>query len=82
MTEEEIRAGMAAILEEVGGTDPAQVEMEKSLANDLDVDSLLLVEVIVAAEERFGVRIPDDDLTELPTVGDLVRYIQGNVATV
>ena len=82
MTDEEIRTGLAAILEEVGGTDPAEVTMEKSFINDLDVDSLLLVEVVVAAEERFGVTIPEDGLTELTTVADFVKIVQGHLATV
>jgi acyl carrier protein len=82
MTEEEIREGLAAILQEVAGTDPAEVEMDKTLVNDLDVDSLLLVEVVVAAEERFGVSISEDELKEGSTVGDLVRSIQGVLATV
>lgn len=80
MTDEEIREGLAEILEEVGGTDPAEVQLDKSFINDLDVDSLLLVEVVVAAEERFGVSISEDDLSEGTTVGDLVRRIQGTLA--
>jgi acyl carrier protein len=82
MTEEEIHEGLAAILQEVAGTDPAEVELDKSFVNDLDVDSLLLVEVVVAAEERFGVSISEDDLKENSTVGDLVRSIQGVLAGV
>ena len=44
--------------------------------DDLDVDSLSMVEVVVAAEEKFGVRIPDDDVKNLKTVGDAVTYIE------
>ncbi|RAG86006.1 acyl carrier protein [Streptacidiphilus pinicola] len=80
MNDEEIREGLAAILQEVAGTDPAEVEMDKSFVNDLDVDSLLMVEVVVAAEERFEVSISEDDLKEGSTVGDLVRSIQGVLA--
>jgi acyl carrier protein len=42
------------------------------------VDSLSMVEVVVAAEEKFGVKIPDDDVKNLRTVGDAVSYIQKN----
>jgi acyl carrier protein len=49
--------------------------MEKSLADDLDLDSLTMVEIAVHAEERLGVRIPDDDLANLKTVGDAVNYV-------
>lgn len=82
MTEEEIREGLAAILEEVAGTDPSEVQLDKSFVNDLDVDSLLMVEVVVAAEERFGISISEDDLKEGATVGDLVQSIQGTLAAV
>jgi acyl carrier protein len=50
--------------------------MDKSFTDDLDVDSLSMVEVVVAAEEKFGVRIPDDDVKNLKTVGDAVTYIE------
>ncbi|WP_042432428.1 acyl carrier protein [Streptacidiphilus anmyonensis] len=82
MTTEEILEGLTAILQEVAGTDPAEVELDKSFVNDLDVDSLLMVEVVVAAEERFGVSISEDDLKDGSTVGDLVQSIQGVLAAV
>jgi acyl carrier protein len=44
--------------------------------DDLDVDSLSMVEVVVAAEEKFGVTIPDDEVKNLKTVGDAVAYIE------
>jgi acyl carrier protein len=49
--------------------------MGKNFTDDLDVDSLSMVEVVVAAEERFGVKIPDEQVTELKTVGDAVNFI-------
>ncbi|HZE40501.1 MAG TPA: acyl carrier protein [Stackebrandtia sp.] len=73
---EEIRDGLADILEEVAGVEPADATEEKSFTDDLDVDSLSMVEVVVAAEEKFGVKIPDDDVQELKTVGDAVSYIE------
>ena len=44
--------------------------------DDLDVDSLSMVEVVVAAEEKFGVSIPDDEVKNLKTVGDAVAFIE------
>ncbi len=76
MSQNEILAGLAEILEEVTGVSPAEVTPEKTFIDDLDVDSLSMVEVVVAAEERFGVKIPDDDVKGLKTVGDAVAYIQ------
>ena len=53
----------------------SKIEMGKSFTDDLDVDSLSMVEVVVAAEERFGVKIPDDEVTKMGTVGDAVNFI-------
>jgi acyl carrier protein len=75
---EEIREGLASILEEVADVSPGDVSDEKSFVDDLDVDSLSMVEVAMAAEEKFGVKIPDDELPKLKTVGDAVNYISSN----
>jgi acyl carrier protein len=75
LTENEVLAGIREIVEEVAGVSPDQIEMDKSFTDDLDVDSLSMVEVVVAAEERFGVKIPDDEVTNMATVGDAVNFI-------
>jgi acyl carrier protein len=75
---EEIRSGLADIVNEVAGIPADDVQMDKSFTDDLDVDSLSMVEVVVAAEERFGVKIPDDQVKDLRTVGDAVAYIEAN----
>ena len=77
-TRDEITAGLSEILEEVAGVNPDDVAEGKSFTDDLDVDSLSMVEVVVAAEEKFGVKIPDDDVKNLRTVGDAVSYIEKN----
>jgi acyl carrier protein len=77
-TVDEIRAGLASILEEVADVKPEDVSDDKSFVDDLDVDSLSMVEVAMAAEEQFGVKIPDDELPKLKTVGDAVKYIESN----
>jgi acyl carrier protein len=77
-TQEEITTGLAEILEEVAGVNPDDVTEEKSFTEDLDVDSLSMVEVVVAAEERFSVKIPDDEVQKLKTVGDAVSFIIAN----
>ena len=74
-TREELVSGLAEVLEEVAGTPADQVKPEAAFDKDLDIDSLTMVEVVVACEERFGVRIPDEALEELRTVGDAVDYI-------
>ena len=73
----EILAGLAAVLDEVAGTPADQVVLEAAFEQDLDVDSLTMVEVVVACEERFDVRIPDEALESLRTVGDAVDFLAG-----
>lgn len=79
---EEIRAALAEIVNEVVGTDADDVQLDKSFTDDLDVDSLSMVEIVVAAEEKFGVSIPDEEFKNLSTVGDAVSYIEKAGATV
>jgi len=67
---------LAAILNEVADVKPEDVTLDKSFVDDLDVDSLSMVEVAMAVEEKFGAKIPDEQLSELKTVGDAVTYIQ------
>ena len=72
---------LGEILEEVAGVSPADVTADKSFVDDLDVDSLSMVEVAMAVEEKFNAKIPDDKLSELKTVGDAVNYIKENAAS-
>lgn len=74
-TQEEVLAGLAEIVNEVAGIEEGEVQLDKSFTGDLDVDSLTMVEVVVAAEEKFDVKIPDDEVKNLNTVGDAVSYI-------
>ena len=69
-------AGLAEIIEEVTGIEPSEVTPEKSFVDDLDIDSLSMVEIAVQTEDKYGVKIPDEDLAGLRTVGDVVAYIQ------
>ena len=75
---EDIQAGLAEILEGVAGVAPADATPEKSFTEDLDVDSLSMVEIATAVEDKFGVAIPDDELGNIKTVGDAITYIQNN----
>ncbi|QIK65920.1 acyl carrier protein [Nocardioides sp. HDW12B] len=71
----EIQTDLATIVEEIAGVPADDVQPDKEFIGDLDVDSLSMVEIVVAAEEKFGVRIPDNDVKGLKTVGDAVDYI-------
>ena len=74
-TTADVLAGLAEVLEEVSGVPADKVTREATFQNDLEVDSLTMVEVVVACEERFGIRIPDEALENLKTVGDAIDYI-------
>lgn len=75
ITQTDVLAGLAEVLEEVSGVPAVKVVREATFENDLEVDSLTMVEVVVACEEKFGVRIPDEALENLKTVGDAIDYI-------
>ena len=75
-TTEEIRVDLSEIVNEVAGIPADDVQLDKSFTDDLDVDSLSMVEVVVAAEEKFDVKIPDSEVKNLTTVGDAVTYIE------
>ncbi len=75
LSHNEVLDGIKEIVEEVAGVSPSDIELHKNFTDDLDVDSLSMVEVVVAAEERFGIKIPDDEVTKMATVGDAVDFI-------
>ena len=74
----EILAGLAEILKEATAGAVQNVTAEKSFVEDLDIDSLTMVEIAVLTEEKLGVKIPEDKLANLKTVGDAVSYISAN----
>ena len=57
------------------GVDEAEVTPEASFVDDLNADSLDLVELIMSLEEEFGTEISDEDAERIRTVGDAVEYI-------
>ena len=77
-TTQDIISGLASVLEEVAGTPVDQVVPTAAFEKDLDIDSLSMVEIAVQTEDKFGVKIPDEDLANLKTVGDAVDYIDKN----
>ena len=78
MTDQEILAGLGEIVEEIAGVPADEVTPNKSFVEDLDIDSLSMVEIAVAAQDKFGVEIPDDPLKDLATVQDVVNYVSKN----
>ena len=73
---EEIRTDLAEIVNDIAGVSADDVQLDKSFVDDLGVDSLSMVEIIYACEDKFDVSIPDEDSKNLKTVGDAVAYIE------
>lgn len=65
------------IIVEQLGVDPTDVTMEADFREDLEADSLDLVELIMAFEEEFGGEISDDEAQKIVTVGHAVRFLDG-----
>jgi acyl carrier protein len=72
----EILTGLAEIVNEVAGVPVGDVQLDKAFVDDLDIDSLSMVEVVMAAEDKWGVKIPDSEVKNLRTVGDAVTFIE------
>ena len=59
---------------------PEDVAENKTFTDDLGADSLAIVELVLALEEKFDVKIPDDEVDKIKTVGDAVSYITTHAA--
>lgn len=78
MSKEEIFGQIKEILVEQLGVDEGEVTGNASFQDDLDADSLDLVELIMEMEDRFGVKISDEEAEKIRTVGEAVDYIEAN----
>ncbi|MBN1637601.1 MAG: acyl carrier protein [Ignavibacteriales bacterium] len=62
------------------GVEESQITPEAHFLNDLGADSLDIVELVMGFEEKFGIKIPDEDAEKIQTVGDAVKYIEEKTA--
>jgi acyl carrier protein len=74
-TREEVYERVKEVLTEHLGVDEDQITEEASFQEDLDADSLDLVELIMELEDQFGVKISDEDAQKIQTVGQAVDYV-------
>jgi len=75
MSKEEIMGKLKPVIAEQLGVDESEVTDSASFTEDLNADSLDLVELIMSLEEQFGLQISDEDAEKLTTVGEAVDYI-------
>jgi acyl carrier protein len=75
MSKEEIMGKLKPVIAEQLGVDESEVTDTASFTEDLNADSLDLVELIMSLEEQFGLQISDEDAEKLTTVGEAVDYI-------
>lgn len=76
MSEEDIFQEVKDIIVEQLGVDEEKITLEASFTDDLGADSLDIVELVMALEEKFDTEVPDEEAEKISTVGDLVDYIK------
>jgi acyl carrier protein len=79
MDRSEIQSKLVDLLVEELGLERDNITMEAKFEEDLEVDSLGVVELLMALEDNFDVKIPDDEAEKITTVGDAVDVVAGKV---
>jgi acyl carrier protein len=81
MTEHQIFSCFAGIVEEFTGIPASTVTHEVDMAEDLNISSLSMVEIILSAQDKFDIEIPDEALKDLKTVRDMISYVRREQAS-
>ena len=58
--------------------DPSIINEDSNLVDDLDADSLTVIDLVMCLEDEFGIEVPDGEVENLKTVGAIVQYIENN----
>jgi acyl carrier protein len=80
MTEQDILAGLGEIIEEITDHPASEVALDKSF-EELEIDSLTMVEVIASVEDKYDLKVSDEQLKDLTTVQDVVSFIGKNAGS-
>ena len=78
MTEAEIFNKISAMIADNFDIDQDKITKDTDFTNDLDADSIDLVEFILQLEDEFGAEIPDEEAEKIKTVGDAVAYVKAH----
>ena len=71
---------LQSLAAEILGVETDQVQMDKSFQRDLAADSLDLVELIAAVEDKYDVELPEEELENMKVIGDLWKYLEQKTA--
>ena len=66
------------ILAEQLSVDPDKITMDSMVEEDLDADSLDAIDIVMSIEDEFGIEVPDEAITDMKSVGDIVNFIENN----
>ena len=78
MTEDQIFSKISSLISENFDINESEITNDTNFTNDLDADSIDLVEFILQLEDEFGAEIPDEEAEKIKTVGDAVAYIKAH----
>ncbi|EEG31613.1 acyl carrier protein [[Clostridium] methylpentosum DSM 5476] len=70
---------VTSILVDQLDVDEEKVTMEASISDDLGADSLDVVDLVMSLEEEFNIEIPDEEVENIKTVGDIVKYVEDRI---
>ncbi len=79
MDEKEIREKVKAIIKDKLGVEDDKIVDDAKYVDDLGADSLSLVDIAMAFEDDFGMKIPDEDIEKITSVKDTIQYIKDHV---
>jgi len=79
MTRDEVFEQVKAILVETLSVDADKVTIDARFQEDLETDSLDLVELVMTMEDKFGLKISDEEAAEIKTVGQAVDFVMGRL---
>ena len=74
----EIQDKVINIVSEAANVEAANIKAETNFVDDLNLDSLDMVEMMMKMEEEFGIEIPEEKTEELKTIGDVANYLKSN----
>lgn len=74
----EIQEKVITIVSEAANVEAGNIKAETSFVDDLNLDSLDMVEMMMKMEEEFGIEIPEDKTEDLKTINDVTKYLKDN----